>query len=117
MTWTVDQSGTTSALVIGTETQLGSTSTNNGTFVLKVMVKNMAGGDVLEARIYTKVLTGDTITIGTFTTLVWKSSCGVTPPIEQVMISPPVPSDLALAVSLKQTVGTGRTYEWSLLRV
>jgi hypothetical protein len=117
MSWTVDQSGTTSALVIGTETQLGSNATTNATYVLKVNLQNMALGDVLEIRLYTKVLTGDTITIGNDNTLAFKDSSGPSAPFCQITISPPVPSDLAIAASLKQTAGTGRTFEWSLLRI
>ena len=52
MTWTLSDSGTTSALTIGTETTLA-TDTNNGTFVLEVDGSNMAIGDWLIVRAYT----------------------------------------------------------------
>ena len=61
MTWTLSDSGTTSALVIGAETALA-TDTNNGTFVLEVDTSNLALGDLLEIRVYTITLSGGTLT-------------------------------------------------------
>lgn len=110
MTWTLDQSGTTSALTVGTETQLGSNSTTNGTYVLKVNATNMALGDILEIRLYTQDISSGSVLQcfkGTFANV-------QTSPI---ILSPPVPSDIALKCTLKQTAGTGRTFTWEILRI
>lgn len=110
MTWTLDQSGTTSALTIGTETQLGSNSTTNATYQVKFNTANMVNGDILEARAYTQdISTGSLIQV-------WK---GVYAHIQinNVKQSPPIPSDISLKVTLKQTAGTGRTFTWEILRI
>jgi hypothetical protein len=108
MTWTVSQSGTTSALTVGTETTLGSADTNNATFSGFVDTSNMAAGDVLEIRVKAGNLT---------TTLlqVWKGTYASvqTDPLKEL---PFIPSDQAYSVTLKQTAGTGRTYGWKFLR-
>ena len=110
MTWTVDQSGTTAALTIGTETQLGTNSTNNATFVLKVNTSNLALGDVVEMRIYIEDITAGTVVQA------WKGTFA-NPQINNVKISPPVASDISYKATLKQIAGTGRTYTWEILRI
>jgi hypothetical protein len=58
-----NQNGTTSALTIGTETFLGSDITSAGTYQLFLNVSNLANGstpDILELRVYSEVLSGDT---------------------------------------------------------
>jgi hypothetical protein len=110
MTWTLDQSGTTSALTVGTETQLGSNSTTNATYVLKFNTSNMANGDVLEARIYAQdISSGSVIQF-------WKGVFAnvQTNPGKQ---SIPIASDISLKCTLKQVAGTGRTYTWEILRI
>lgn len=110
MTWTVDQNGTTSALTVGSETQLGSNSNTNGTYVLKVNTSNMALGDVLEMRLYTQdISTGSLVQCfkGTFANV----------QTNPLVLSPPVPSDISIKCTLKQTAGTGRTYTWEILRI
>jgi len=109
MTWTLSDSGTTSALVIGSETTLA-TDTNNGTFVLEVDVSNMVLADTLEIRIYTITLSGGTLTQA------WKGTYSNVQ-INNHKISPPIASDQSIKCTLKQTGGTGRTYAWKMLRV
>jgi|ERR1043166_8531798 hypothetical protein len=109
MTWTLSQSGTTSALSIGSETDLA-TDTNNGTFVVQVDVSNLANGDLLEIRVYTKTLSGDTLTqswVGTYQHA----------QVNNIKISPPVASDISMKATLNQQAGTGRTFKWKFLRV
>jgi hypothetical protein len=110
MTWILDQSGTTSALTIGTETQLGSNDTNNGTFILKFNSNNLALGDVLEARIYVQDLSGGSLTQA------WKATFA-NAQINNLKISPPVASDISIQFTLKQIAGTGRTFTWEILRI
>lgn len=109
MTWTLADSGTTSSLVIGTETTLA-TDTTNGTFVLEVDVSNMVLGDLLEIRVYTITLSGGTLIQA------WKGTYQNVQ-INNHKISPPVASDQSIKTTLKQTVGTGRTYAWKMLRI
>jgi len=109
MTWILSDSGTTSALGIGTETTLA-TDTNNGTFVLEVDTSNMALGDLLEIRVYTITLSGGTLTQA------WKGTYQHVQ-INNHKISPPVASDQSIKCTLKQTAGTGRTYAWKMLRI
>jgi hypothetical protein len=109
MTWTLSDSGTTSALTIGTETTLA-TDTNNGTFVLEVDTSNLALGDLLEIRVYTITLSGGTLTQA------WKGTYQHAQ-INNHKISPPIASDQSIKCTLKQTAGTGRTYAWKMLRI
>lgn len=110
MTYTVDQSGTTAALAIGTETQLGTNSATNATYILKINAANLALGDVLELRIYSEDIVGGTLTQA------WKGTFSNTQ-INPLKFSVPVPSDIALKCTLKQVAGTGRTFKWSILRM
>jgi hypothetical protein len=93
MTWTLSDSGTTTALTMGTETTLA-TDTNNGTFVLEVETSNMALGDVLEIRIYTITLSGGTLTQA------WKAAYQH-PQVNNHKISPPVASDQSIKCTLR----------------
>lgn len=116
MTWTVSQSGTTGTLTIGTETQLGSNDTNNATFVFQLDTTNLANGDLLEVRIYAKTLSGsNAITVGNNSTQLWKGTYQHAQ-LNNQKVSPFIASDQALAVTLKQTAGTGRIFNWKLLR-
>ena len=108
MTWTLDSSGTQTA-VIGTEHVLA-TSTTNATFYFQVRGNNLVSGDILELRIYTITLSGGTLEV------TWKTTVGPSPPPAIVIASPPQPSDQSIKVTLKQTAGTGRALDWKLLR-
>lgn len=110
MSWTQSQSGTTSALTIGTETQLGVDDTNNATFCTDIDTSNLALGDSLLIKVYKKVLTGGSLR------LVWEqsiSNVAVTPG----EVTPPLSSLFAYRVTLTQTAGTGRTFDWSINRI
>lgn len=108
MSWTLAQSGTTSALVVGTETTLA-TDTTNATFVPQVDTSNMVLGDVLEIRVYAITLNGGALT------QVWKGTYQHSQ-INPVKVAPPVASDQSYRVTLKQTAGTGRTFAWKFLK-
>src|SRR5690348_12695251 len=110
MTWSVDTSGTTTLTGSGTEDVLVAGATTNATYVFKADIHNLAAGDVIECRIYTKVLTGDTLRV------LWKGTFGPGIPVVPNIISPFVASDFSLKVSMTQQAGTGRSVTWSLLR-
>ena len=109
MSWTVDSSGTQTATGSGTEDVLVAGATTNATYQLKVDLSNMALGDVTLLKVYTKALTGGTLR------LAW-SGVYSNIPITQIAISPMIASDFSIKCSLTQLVGTGRGYDWSLLR-
>jgi len=108
MSWTLDTSGTQTA-VINTEHSLA-TSTSNATFVYEVDATNMVAGDVTELRVKGITLSGGA------TGLMWKQT--LQGPQTGVRVqSPPVASDISITVTLKQIAGTGRSYPWKLLRI
>jgi hypothetical protein len=99
-------SGTQSA-TISTEHTLA-TDTTNKTYVLAVDTNAMVNGDVLELRLYTKVLSGSTERLAYTATYAHAQTI---PNIYSV----PVPANRSLKATLKQTAGTGRSYDWVLL--
>jgi hypothetical protein len=107
MSWTVAASGTQAAS-IGTEHALA-TDTTNTTFAGKWDLSNMVNGDIVELRMYTKVLTGSGLVccFAAFFAHVQAAPA---------IIAPPVPSDFSCKLTLKQTAGTGRNFDWSLLK-
>ena len=109
MTWILSDSGTTSALTIGTETTLA-TDTNNGTFVLEVDSSNLALGDLLELRVYTVTLSAGS------SVQAWKATYQ-NAQINNHKISPPVATDQSIKCTIKQVAGTGRTFAWKMLRI
>jgi hypothetical protein len=71
----------------------------------------MALGDVVELRIYTMTLSGGTLEqCGKATFGPWK-------PFNLVTWSIPIPSDQSFKFTLKQIAGTGRAFDWKVLRV
>ena len=104
----VVSSGTQTA-TISTEHSLA-TSTTGKTYVLAVNTANMVNGDELELRIYTKVLSGST------KQLAYYAAYAHTQGIPN-KYSVPVPANQYCEASLKQTAGTGRSYEWALLSI
>jgi hypothetical protein len=108
-----NQSGTTSALTINSETTLGSAVTSAGTYQLKLNVGNLAGGatpDILELRVYSKTLSGDTKELIDIWTFVGVQNV-------PIIYTPPYPELYYLEFSLKQTQGTGRAFKWNTLKL
>lgn len=101
-------SGTQTA-TISTEHTL-TTQTAAEIYVLAVNLANMASGDTTTLRVKTKVLTGGASTLAFEQQYVGAQT-------EDVSYSPPIPSAHQIVVTLQQTAGTGRSYEWSLLKV
>lgn len=112
MAVTLAGSGTQTA-VVGTEQTLLDVSTA-GVYVLLVDKTNMAAGDVLELRVYVIILTGGTRKVAYFDRVVDAAVAD-----DMIEISVPVPNDLtdsgSVRFTLKQTLGTARTYQWKVL--
>lgn len=109
MTWAVAGSGSQTA-TIGTEHTL-TTDTTNATYSFQVRCNNMALGDVVELRLYTMTLAAGTLEV------VWKTTIGPSLPAAIVATAPPQPSNQSLRATLKQVSGTGRVWDWKLLRM
>jgi hypothetical protein len=93
--------------VVSTEHTLA-TDTTGYTYVLVVDVSNLANGDAVELRLYTKCRTAGTERL---------AYCRKYANAQEELIkySPPVPANISCKATLKQTAGTARTFEWSLL--
>jgi len=110
---TVESSGTQTATV-GTEHTLA-TITTSRTLILRVKTNNLADGatpDIVELKVYAKVLTGDT-TPPDATVLAYAATY-VGKQAETVKCSIPITSPFSAAFTLKQTQGTGRAFAWSV---
>jgi hypothetical protein len=104
---TSNQSGSQTA-VVGTEQQLGTTISAAGTYVLVVDASSMVNGDVIELRAKTKCKSGGTS----------RQAYSVTYAHAQTdanKYSVPIPVDVELLFTLKQTAGTARTFDWNIL--
>lgn len=87
-----------------------------GRFQLYLSLGNMASGDFLEVRTYQTILssgTADPVQFATFQ--------GAQPPDALVGYTLPIGNDLqesqSLRYSIKQTLGTARTYNWKVLNL
>lgn len=101
-------SGTQSA-TLDTEHSL-TTQTAAEVYVLAVNLTNMASGDITILRVKTKVLTGGSAALAFIETFSGAQT-------QKVAYSDPIPSAHSVECTLEQTDGTGRSYEWSLLKV
>jgi hypothetical protein len=82
--------------------------TSAGTYIFQVDATNMANGDQLEITVKKKVRTGDSeIVLFTRT----YANIQAEPLIETI----PLLSLFSITMTFKQTVGTGRTFIWSVL--
>lgn len=98
----------TQTAIISTEHTLY-TSIAGGVFVFIVDLLNMAGGDTLELRMKQKV-------VATLSGAYFQSFSGAQSANTLVAVSVPFPTNVAGAIfTLKQTAGTGRTYDYSIL--
>jgi hypothetical protein len=107
MTWTVDASGSQTA-VIGTEHILDSPTTN-ATYVFEVDTVNMALGDLVELRCYDMV-------DGSNFRQIWKGTYQNIQ-INIAKVCPPMAVTTQAKFTLKQTAGTGRVFPWSVRRI
>ena len=110
MAVTESDSGTQAA-TINTEHSLASDSVA-GVYMLAVDTVNMANGDVLELRVKTKVLTSGTARLAYLATYAHVQADPI-----KYSIPVPIQEDGGISATLKQTAGTGRNFDWSLLRM
>jgi hypothetical protein len=101
-------SGTQTATVT-TEHTLD-TETSPGVYVLVVDTANMVNGDILELRLKTKDKSGGDSRLAYLATFAHVQIC-------PHKYSIPVPVDTEIIATLKQTAGTGRNYDWNLLKM
>lgn len=101
-------SGTQTA-VIDTEHTLD-TETTAGVYVLVVDMNNLADGDVVILRIKTKNQSGSTSRLAYIKTFSHVQ-------IEINKYSPAIPVDTEIVCTLEQTDGTGRNFDWNLLKM
>ena len=106
MALAVESSGTQTA-IINTEHQLAAPTTNK-TRVLRVDLGAMVGGDTVEIRIKTAVLSGGTVREQQNVT--YANVVG-SPIVESI----PISSNQGATFTLKQTTGTGRSFPWAIL--
>lgn len=105
---TLTASGTQTA-VVNTEHTL-TTQTNNRFYSAYIDLTNMAAADVVEVRVSVIVkAAGSAILyyLGTFS--------GVQP--NPLLYVASLPSDISWKITLKQTAGTARTYDYRILEV
>lgn len=100
-------SGTQTA-TISTEHSLGAAITTAGVYVLVVDTNAMAGGDRLELRAKTKAISGGVQRLAYVASFRHAQST-------LIKYSVPVPVDVEVQFTLKQTAGTGRAFPWSVL--
>lgn len=102
------QSGSQAATV-GTLHTLGTEETTDAYYQLLVDVSVMQAGDILELSAELKVKTGGTARVVAFAPFRDVQT-------EAAALSIPIPNIYGLTFKLKQVLGTGRTFDWSILR-
>jgi hypothetical protein len=102
-----EKTGGSQTATITTEHTLA-TVTDPGTYVLGVDMGALAAGDIVELRIKTKMRSGGTSRLAYGPV---KFEGVQTVPNKYSM---PIPSDIEAVFTLKQTVGTGRAFPWSV---
>ncbi len=108
MALTEPQNGTQAATLV-TEHSLGSEETTDGWYWLIVDTSAMANADILVLRAKLKVKSGGTartVARATFRDAQEQAAA----------LSIPFPNIYGLTFTLEQTDGTGRSYDWSILR-
>ena len=99
----------TQVAVVGTEHTLH-TNTTVHTFVLVTDTGAMVTSDIVELRIYTIARSGGTERLAYSVVYAHTQSA-------PMKYSIPVPSDISLRATLKQTAGTARSFPWKVLRL
>lgn len=101
----------TQTATVSTEHTLNATSPETTHAVVQVFVDlgNMAQDDDLELRVKEKVKSGGTQRLVFFATYADAQS--------EAFVSPPLQLKNGWDVTLKQTAGTGRNFDWSIRKV
>lgn len=110
MAWTVDSSGTKTATASGTEdTLVDNTSPGGNTFTLYTDMSNLANGDIVELRIYVKILTGGTLRVA------WvQSYTNAQGSDNAIAMSIPVIGFWNIKFTLTVTTSTSRDFPWEV---
>lgn len=106
----------TQTAVIGTEHTLDA-ETTAGVYTITVNLKNMVNGDILQLRVYKKVLTGDAqswlMYEAEYSNLQGDAAAvGSKANGEVLVISPAIVGAFGCTFTLLQTAGTGRAFPW-----
>lgn len=109
MTWT-EAAGGAQACTISTEHTL-TTQTTPGTYVLVLDMTNAADGDLFEVRLKTIARAAGS-EVGAYL----RSYVNLQDADEKMKYSVPVPVNVSIKATLKQTTGTGRVITWALLQ-
>jgi len=99
--------GGSQTATISTEHTL-TTQTTANTYVLVVDLLNLANGDVVELRLKTKTRTGQASQQAYYARFAHVQE-------DDNVYSVPVPANIEIVATLKQTAGTGRVFVWALL--
>lgn len=110
MALAVISSGTTTPGTLGVEEDLDASDTSGKTYVLVVDTANLTGSELLELRLYTKVLSGGTSRLAYTATFVGVQG-------EPIKYSVPVPANIEIRATIEQTGGTLRAFPWALLSI
>src|ERR1051326_6372573 len=105
---TVDSSGTLTA--DGTEQDMADLTANKY-YSAHVDLQNMADGDTTTLRLYIKVLSTSTAA------LYWTETYIDTQTGIKVIFVPPQPSTQEWHLTLEQSAGTNRDYDWAVYKV
>ena len=105
----VEASGTQAA-TIGTEHTLSGSFTTEKTYLLYVDTTNLLNGDELELRVKMKAASGGS------ELLIW-AGYYIHSQTDVLKASVPIRSPYSCSFTLKQTVGTGRSFPWVILSV
>jgi hypothetical protein len=118
MAQNLDKWNGTQLAVIGTEHTL-KTDTDPGVYTITVNLRNLAAADALELRVYKKLLTGDAqswmLHQGNYGNVEGDAAgVGSSAQGEVLAVCVPFSSKYSYSVTLKQTAGTGRNFDWSI---
>lgn len=100
--------GSGTKLADGTEQTLYSTTTS-GHYGATIDKSNMQAGDTLEIRYYKKVLTGSSLL-----PIEKKTFTDAPAADDKLFYVPQIQCPFGYKITLKQTAGTNRNYEWSV---
>ena len=102
-----ENTGGTQTATVTTEHTLA-TITAAGTYQLVVDTTNMVFGDTLELRVKVKARSASS------SLEVFYASYSGAQGTDVIKLSPPMPAPFEFIATLKQTVGTGRAFIWSI---
>lgn len=100
----------TQTATLDTEHTLGGTHTDDEVYIGRVNVTDLTTGDTLKIRSYVKVVSGGSLALWQEVTLTGTQT-------EKVFDLDPVGSVHGYEFRIEQTDGTGRSFEWSILKV